>query len=779
MQFSDLFHRRVSEGIDNGRCNPLIGEVFASWKKMDPEGFARQVEKAGVPLESLLAGDARSALKVLLESEHPLRAALEIAGPSLRPSPYARTIVPDIAQKLITVGLEDLVSDGQWLDVLKSTPYLIHFVHRAISLHGFVLTDILYKGWNGITERDVPEPSTLEDGRLELPFRDYMIRARFMRGPIPAHLTIHHLTLRDYTQGRYDGYTLFCPLPLAQRESLSPLGAKMKYQEYVRDASAQAFKDGFLVHNGEQYAHHAQFLLEAFAAAADDGRKMSYLVRALGKPVDLNLPPDLELRTIAIDESIIAQQLGTIVAERAPPPVGDVVEVPLDFVHGKAKVDVRPYRAILATENARRLAGVKSLGNLNHLRLAWGTQSRLEHMIGVMHFTRILCNRVGVPEKDRAKLESYALVHDWGHLSGSHSGEDYFAALMGFDHEDFAIHLIKQNAQAFEGIVAVDDLVRLFKGDDPLHTIVDGPWGADRLYYNSIDSHESGIERPFDPLDLLPWLRWNGKELVLDEMIELGQKFLDLRSSRYEQIYFAPEVQIVDAQHKQVLAFAGFAHPFEKIHLARSPPLPFVPEEGIDIDLWKCTDQLLQCYLASHPRLEVRETMRYLLSQSSRFPFATVSVLKHAGYESSEKEIEVPIHHELLMGSATPLVEGVDPCFLKTTHQRWRHSAQRQRLEHTVSERMKIPTHHLVVASVPSLERVGSEYAPVRIDGITKSLFEWNPEYSSPFVERAKRMSCLRLAVHPQWYGIAREYFETHSFAEIVTTVWGDSQIQP
>jgi len=37
---------------------------------------------------------------------------------------------------------------------------------------------------------------------------------------------------------------------------------------------------------------------------------------------------------------------------------------------------------------------------------------------------------------------------------------------------------------------------------------------------------------------------------------------------------------------------------------------------------------------------------------------------------------------------------------------------------------MKIPAHHLVVASVPSLERVGSEYAPVRIDGVTKSLFE-------------------------------------------------------
>ena len=120
-----------------------------------------------------------------------------------------------------------------------------------------------------------------------------------------------------------------------------------------------------------------------------------------------------------------------------------------------------------------------------------------------------------------------------------------------------------------------------------------------------------------------------------------------------------------------MLTSAGFAHPFEKIRIQHSPILPFVPADGIDIDLWRCTDQLLQCYLASHPGLEVRETMRYLLSQSSRFPFATVSVLKHTGYESSEQEIDIPIQHELVMGRATPAVEGVDPCLLKTYHQRW------------------------------------------------------------------------------------------------------------
>ncbi|HKZ41163.1 MAG TPA: hypothetical protein VJ044_09385, partial [Candidatus Hodarchaeales archaeon] len=57
---------------------------------------------------------------------------------------------------------------------------------------------------------------------------------------------------------------------------------------------------------------------------------------------------------------------------------------------------------------------------------------------------------------------------------------------------------------------------------------------------------------------------------------------------RYEQIYFAPEVQIVDAQHKQMLTSAGFAHPFEKIRIQHSPILPFVPADGIDIDLWRC-----------------------------------------------------------------------------------------------------------------------------------------------------------------------------------------------
>ncbi|MCH7772327.1 MAG: hypothetical protein IIA49_15160, partial [Bacteroidetes bacterium] len=96
------------------------------------------------------------------------------------------------------------------------------------------------------------------------------------------------------------------------------------------------------------------------------------------------------------------------------------------------------------------------------------------------------CKQFGITGYDQTKVETYALTHDWGHLTGCHPTEDFMKKTSEFDHEAFSIWKVQQNKEAFEGIVDVADLVAMFEGRDPLHTIVDGPFGADRIYFLSI-----------------------------------------------------------------------------------------------------------------------------------------------------------------------------------------------------------------------------------------------------------------------------------------------------
>lgn len=69
------------------------------------------------------------------------------------------------------------------------------------------------------------------------------------------------------------------------------------------------------------------------------------------------------------------------------------------------------------------------------------------------------------------------------------------------------------------------------------------------------------------------------------------------------------------------------------------------------------------------------------------------------------------------------------------------------------------------------MKKLATEYAPVRIRGEVRSLFDWEPAYRQPFAQRAERMACIRVAVHPQLYPAAYQFFEENPLRELVKEV--------
>ncbi|VVB81751.1 Uncharacterised protein [uncultured archaeon] len=235
-------------------------------------------------------------------------------------------------------------------------------------------------------------------------------------------------------------------------------------------------------------------------------------------------------------------------------------------------------------------------------------------------------------------------------------------------------------------------------------------------------------------------------------------------------MYYAPSTQVSDAYQKKMLFNAGIVHPFQKVLIENNGSLDFVPEEGLELEFWRFTDCMFQYALENHRVRETREIMRHLCAVYHKAPHASAAVLKKKGFEA-EPEVVIPVYPDLIFGTIAPLVEGVDADELSVYYKAWKNPDFQHKLEAEIARRSGLPERHIIVAGVPNLEKLSSEYAPVRIGSEIKSLFELRPEYSRNFSERADRIACLRVAVHPQMYGLARAFFEENSFARIVEEV--------
>ncbi len=762
-----------------------IQRFFEYWHRRDPASLEKSAEAVGRPLEELLTGSSEAALSVITGHAHPwpevrqfFSAPLTSARLLAAKMPSRRTI--DAFEQ---VGLRSIIEGMPALELNYSTPHLKNTVERVLNLLGFSNLEEYWEATFALSPRGplirkerFAHPNEFTPSGLTLPFNDYALVCKFVRGLEELVLTAHHHSARAAQEGIYMARTLIgnCKV-LESLPTITEEGARVRYSRRSRDPLTCAFIDNYTLdlQNGK-YAYHPRVLVEALTEKLQKPEHLYFFYRSVGIQLDASPRPDLEEQIQVADEEEAERHFHMIIPALDTRPIPDVEKIMLDFDRGTVNVDVSLFKPILETENGRRMRDVKSLSNLSHLRIPYATQSRRAHMIGVMHFAGILCDLLKIRGYDRLKAQTYGLVHDWGHLTGSHPTELYFKALAGFDHEEFTVELIRRHQEAFASLVDPEDIIKLLHHQDPLHSIVDGPFGVDRIYFMGLDPHEYGMEKEFDSLSIFPFLAWRDGQVVVEQHLEKAFEFLDYRAKLYEQIYFAPSTQIADAYQKKMLYLAGITSPHQELKLPYNQGIVVVPKEGITLRFSQLNDSLFQYYLANHQNLDAREIMRHLMVVYHKAPHATVAALKLVGAESAEPTTEFPDYHRLRYVTLQPHVERVVAEKMEHHNQALFHPQKQQELEEEIARRVGIPARHVIVATVPNMQKLASEYAPVRRGHEIKSLFEWNPAYQEPFRERAKRMACVRVAVHPQLYPLAYDFFRRESFQTIVREVLGD-----
>jgi uncharacterized protein len=165
-----------------------------------------------------------------------------------------------------------------------------------------------------------------------------------------------------------------------------------------------------------------------------------------------------------------------------------------DAVYGR--VDLTDLQHVLHSECMQRMSQIKQLGGV-YLVFSSATHTRLSHMIGVAHVTKIRTRelvRQGIITKDEAlNVEIAGLVHDVGHGVFSHLIE----AIRG-NHDDAGTRAVEtvlaEPIQACGGNPAA--IASIMRRDTSLADIVFAtPLGADKLDYLVRDAFMANGDR--------------------------------------------------------------------------------------------------------------------------------------------------------------------------------------------------------------------------------------------------------------------------------------------
>lgn len=814
--------------------------IFSAWKKREPSSFAQAASDTRVSeadflnctpesLSELLIGDGVG--QAFLDAMQDPRVQDRLETHILKYKDHL-----DSAHPMINSLAQDLVT----ADTLFSSPFMEIATDKLALLYSFIEVDSYLEGVNRITGEHIrfDDAVRVMQSRIELPFQQYNLVKEYARGSDMLILKLFHKSQEELRLGRFDGRTIGANCKLldqpevterdlarmasrkrdlvyAHKESLKIQGYPgisgeqilndlsvhhlagltelcraddrpglddLMEKFYALDPATIVFEAGYAMKINGLYRYYPKQLLKFIAQRIEHPESEYFFMRMSGLKSSLNPRPDgvSDAQMRAGDELLCRMQIGQIVPSRNCHEVIAKESIYLDYVKPTVEVDLSEFLPVLRTEVAVRSRDIKTLANIANVHIGYADNSRHQHMVGTMYVAGLMCDSVGITGHDKKKVQVHALIHDWGHLTGSHPTELYFREFSGFDHDMFVQEIVRENKDAFEAIgISPDEICSMFSQEDPLHCIVSGPFGADRLFYLSLDPHDCGIDKEFDSLSLIPKLAWHNNELVVKDDVSAAFEFLDFRARMYQQIYFAPSTQIADAYQKKLLHATGIKRHDEVICLKNKTATNIVPKEGISMRFCDLSDILFQFYCVNHPDIEVREPARHLLSLYHKAHHPSVAVLKIRGHEV-ESVNEIPSYSDLTMRQDVPIVTGVDADALARYCKILSHPAQQLRLEALIAEKLQVfefgrkipeqrtPYRNIIVATVPNMSKLASEYAPVLVDGVVKSVFEWNPGYKADFQARADSMACLRVAVHPQFYASARMMFEKQSLLSIV-----------
>ena len=459
----ELFH-------PSERGRRRIQQFFKHWNHKDPAQMRRMAEAVGVTAEELLEGDAHAAMSMIAgKNDHWEEVRQFLSDPLTLARLEVATMPSRTALSAFErVGLQEIIEGLPAMEVNFSTPHLKKTVERVLNLLGFTALDEYWEAIYSIHPRSpiihqqqFVHPDEFTPGGLVLPFNDYALVSKFVRGLEEMVLTAHHRSAHSAQEGTYMARTLIgnCKV-LDSLPTITEEEIRVRYSGRHRDPLACAFADNYTLDLGDgKFAYHPRVLVEALTEKLDHPEHLYFFYRSVGMQLEASPRPDLPEQIEAADKEEVERHFHMTVPSLDTRPIPSTEKILLDFERGMIDVDVSLFRSILETENARRMGDIKSLSNLSHLRIPYATQSRRAHMIGVMHFAGVLCDTLKIRGADRLKAQVYGLVHDWGHLTGSHPTELYFKALTGFDHEEFTIDLIQRHADAFAPLIEPQELI--------------------------------------------------------------------------------------------------------------------------------------------------------------------------------------------------------------------------------------------------------------------------------------------------------------------------------
>lgn len=421
-----------------------------------------------------------------------------------------------------------------------------------------------------------------------------------------------------------------------------------------------------------------------------------------------------------------------------------IIRLPRDI--SGVDVTVTPYLSIIDTPLFERLRDVKQLDYVYKL-FPGATQNRFAHSVGTFDTTKELIRNIENNKPDfsfepseKTTLEVAALCHDIGHPPFSHATEQ---VLLGFgqpDHNAKALEFVERLRPEIESVDNVDFelLKEILKRENPLHEIILGMIGADKLDYVNRDAKRAAVHVKTDTNRIITYAYYDGKRYGVDSRAVAAVAY---HLEAWLHLHFEVYLRKLSDLYKGLLRTAFY-------HAVKAGEIE--PEE-----VWEMTDGELEAKLAQGGE-KSRELYRRI---RNRVPPKTFLTLKISGQEDSEERRGKPIYvHGLPEMDLTKLVSYFGDIENVMSFER--------RLEHE----LELDPRSATVAEMPHISRIRPE--DVRLYSMDRgwtSLYSERPDSRKSVLLGATRAYACRFGVRPDLR--EKAYEQSDKVLELIDTL--------
>jgi len=204
-------------------------------------------------------------------------------------------------------------------------------------------------------------------------------------------------------------------------------------------------------------------------------------------------------------------------------------------------IDLTPLEIKLVDTPAyQRLRWIKQLGPTN-LVYPGANHTRHEHSMGTCHVVSKMADSIGLNSYDKQLVSVAGLLHDLGHTTFSHLGDE----IEGVEDHVIRTTNIISNTELYD-IISNEgfdpkEVNQIILGNHKLGPLVSGDLDGDRLDYLVRDAHYTGVSTGVDMGRLIMTMSMSDSNLVVKEKgLPAVEALLTARSTMYSTVYFHP-----------------------------------------------------------------------------------------------------------------------------------------------------------------------------------------------------------------------------------------------